>query len=130
MDSNKPDSQNDAGLMVCDISTPPAHSEYISKDVLESDGSYTRDLDTVYRVGWKGEGGLVSKFLSADRVHEVIVVGENECEVRTWENQGGPAAYAVKWLYKKTLDQKFEMWVADLKKFCEGKVAAGGGSET
>jgi hypothetical protein len=37
---------------------------------------------------------------------------------------GGPLANVVKWMYNKTLQQKFQLWVDDLKKYCEGQAGA------
>lgn len=121
MDAKKPEKTTDTGLKVTDISTPEAPSEYISKEVLENDGSFTADLSKVYRVAWTTNGGFVARGLKSERFHEVIVVGENECEVRTWEVMGGVLAYTVKWMFQATLRQKFDLWVSDLKKWCEKK---------
>ncbi|KAK3711664.1 hypothetical protein LTR37_009440 [Vermiconidia calcicola] len=121
MDEKKPTSETPTQLMCTDISTPAAPSSYIPPDVLKNEDSYAEDLSKVYRVGWRCEGGFVSRGLKTERFHEIIVLGENECEVRTWENQGGILAHTVKWLYRKTLDAKFKLWCADLKKYCEDK---------
>ncbi|KAK5171757.1 uncharacterized protein LTR77_003393 [Saxophila tyrrhenica] len=129
MDSNKPQSQNATQLKVSDISTPSSDSAYIPQETVEKDGSYTSDPSKVYRIGWRSDGGLISKGLRAERFHEVIVLGDNECEVRTWENQAGVLVHIVKWMYQKTLEGKFKMWCNDLKKFCEEKVKAGGNLE-
>lgn len=103
MNSEKPQSENAAALTVCDVSTPASPSGYVPTDVLEGEGSYTADLSTVYRVGWRNQDGLMSKALRAERFHEVIVLSERECEVRTWELQSGLLVYIVKALYQKTL---------------------------
>ncbi|KAK3048552.1 hypothetical protein LTR09_010046 [Extremus antarcticus] len=127
MNSDKPQSENAAALMVCDLSTPTSPSSYVPKAVLEGDGSYTADLSTVYRVGWRNQDGLMAKGLRAGRFHEVIVLSNKECEVRTWELQSGLLVYIVKALYQKTLEEKFQMWCDDLKKFCEQTRTAEGG---
>lgn len=119
MDSNKPTKATDTSLIITDISTPAHPSSYIPISVLESDQTYTADLSTVYRISWRVEGSFVSRGLRTERFHEVITLGENECEVRTWENQGGLLARTVRWLYKQTLDEKFLLWCTDLKKHCE-----------
>ncbi|KAK5689966.1 hypothetical protein LTR17_026092 [Elasticomyces elasticus] len=119
MNSSKPDSRTETGLRVSDISTPSSPSTYVSQSTLETDGSWTADLQKTYRVAWKSEGGFVAKGLRSERFHEVIVLGENECEVRTWEVMGGVLAHTVKWMYKQTLMDKFELWCKDLKKYCE-----------
>ncbi|KAK4950348.1 hypothetical protein LTR10_011329 [Elasticomyces elasticus] len=119
MNSSKPDSKTETGLRVSDISTPSSPSTYVPQSTLETDGSWTADLQKVYRVAWKSEGGFVAKGLRSERFHEVIVLGENECEVRTWEVMGGVLAHTVKWMYKQTLMDKFELWCKDLKKYCE-----------
>ena len=119
MDAAKPDSKTPTQLRITDISTLHHPSDYIPKDTLERDGTYTADLGRVYRISWKIDGGFASRGLKAERFHEVISLGERECEVRTWENQGGVLARAVKWMYSKTLPEKFAIWCADLKKYCE-----------
>ena len=121
MNEKKPNSETPTQLKVTDISTPEHPSAYVAADVLESEDTYTSDLSKVYRISWKCEGGFVSKGLKTERFHEIIVLGETECEVRTWENQGGVLAHSVKWLYKQTLMDKFKLWCDDLKKICEKK---------
>lgn len=121
MDSKKPDSFTPTPLKVTDISTPETHSSYIPTAELESDPSYSSNLNAVYRICWKLEGGWTSRGLKTERFHEVIVLSKDECEVRTWENQGGLLARTVKWLYQKTLNEKFTLWCEDLKKYAEQK---------
>ena len=122
MDSNKPTKETPTQLKVNDVSTPQNPSEYISAEALKDPG-YTADLSKVYRISWSCEGGFVSRGLKTERFHEIIVLGENECEVRTWENQGGMLASTVRWFYKKTLDEKFKLWCDDLKKYSEQKAS-------
>ena len=122
MDEKKPQSYTPTQLIVTDISTPERPSKYIAKDILDNEDSFTADLGSVYRIGWKCEGGFASKGLKTERFHEVVSFGPNECGVRTWECQGGMLAYTVRWLYKKTLEGKFQLWCDDLKKFCEAQV--------
>lgn len=113
---------NPTRLIVSDISTPSRVSSYIPSSVLTNSAVYTSDLSSVYRVAWKVDKvDFVSRGLNSERFHEVIVKGEEQCEVRTWEVMGGVFAYAVKWMYKKTLDQKFVEWCTDLKGFAEKK---------
>ena len=119
MDSNKPTKATDTSLIITDMSTPAHPSSYIPTSVLENDETYTADLSKVYRISWRVEGSFVSRGLRTERFHEVITLADNECEVRTWENQGGLLARTVRWLYKQTLDEKFLLWCTDLKKYCE-----------
>lgn len=121
MDEKKPKSDTPTQLLVTDISTPDSPSEYVSKDLRDDDESFTSDLSSVYRISWKCEGGFASRGLKTERFHEVIVLSPNECEVRTWECQGGMLAHTVKWFYKQTLMKKFQLWCDDLKKVCEGR---------
>ena len=118
MDEKKPHSETPTQLLVTDISRPNHPSNYLGEDHLKDD-SFTADLSSVYRISWKCEGGFASKGLKTERYHEVISLGPSECEVRTWENQAGILAYTVRWMYKKTLEQKFQLWCNDLKKYCE-----------
>ena len=129
MDASKPSSETPTQLLVTDISTPSKPSTYIPTEVLAKEDTYTSDLQKVYRFSWKVHGGFASRGLKAERFHEVIVLGENECEVRTWENQGGMLAHAVKWMYQKTIPQKFALWCEDLKKVCEEKAKESGTAE-
>ena len=61
----------------------------------------------------------MARGLRSERFHEVIVLGQEECEVRTWECLGGVLARTVKWFYGGTLMEKFGLWVKDLKECCE-----------
>jgi len=124
MDASKPDKDTPTQLRITDISTPEHPTEYIPEDVRTNDLSYTGNLSTVYRISWKGEGGFVSKGLHTERFHEIIVRGEGECEVRTWEVMGGFLARTVKWMFKKTLEEKFKLWCSDLKKVSEERAQA------
>ncbi|KXT15883.1 hypothetical protein AC579_5523 [Pseudocercospora musae] len=99
MDAAKPSKTTTTGLMVTDISTPAQPTE----------------------VSWKTHGGFASRGLRSERFHEVIARAENQCEVRTWEVMGGFLAYTVKWMFQKTLDEKFKLWCEDLKKYSEEK---------
>lgn len=127
MDPSKPQKSSDTELTISDISMPEAQTEYIPRSMREDPKSgYTADLSKVYRVSWKAEGGFANRGLKSERFHEVIVMGEHECEVRTWELMGGFLARTVKWFYAKTLQARFEDWCADLKKYAEGKVKGEG----
>ncbi|KAJ9603783.1 hypothetical protein H2200_011969 [Cladophialophora chaetospira] len=121
----KPSSETPTQLKVTDISTPENPSSYIPTSTLENDGTYSENLQEVYRIAWKVHGGFASRGLKGERFHEIIALGENECEVRTWENQGGVLAHAVKWMYKHTLMEKFQLWCDDLKRASEEKAARG-----
>ena len=125
MDPTRPDKVNPTQLRVTDVSTPEERSSYITADVLENDGTYTFDLGSVYRIAWKGEGGFAARGLRSERFTEVIVRGENECEVRTWELMGGILARTVKWFYKDMLNKRFEDWARGLRKYCEEKAKQG-----
>ena len=116
MDASKPTKITPTQLRVTDVSTPEAQSTYISRDVLEHDGTFEPELGKVYRIAWTTEGGFVARGLKSERFHEIIDLGDGEgCEVRTWECQGGMLARAVKYYYKDVLRTKFEEWCADCK---------------
>lgn len=109
-------------LVVTDISTPAQPSAYVPEDTLASDPTYTSDLSIVYRVAWASDrSSAFSVEPSAERFHEVIVRGEQQCEVRTWECMGGAVAHVVKWMYKSTLEAKFSDWCWELKDYGERK---------
>jgi Polyketide cyclase / dehydrase and lipid transport len=124
MDSSKPNKDTPTQLRCTDVSTPDKPSSYVPANIIDRDATFTRDLSRVYRISWTTEGGFVARGLRTERFHEIISLGENECEVRTWENQGSFLARTVKWMFEKTLKQKFQNWCDDLKKFCEEKARA------
>lgn len=117
MDESKPSKVTDTRLRVTDISTPEGPSDYIKQGKQdEEEKTYTLDFSKVYRISWTTEGGFVARGLRSERFHEIIDLGEgNGCEVRTWENQGGVLARAVKFYYKDVLMKKFQGWCEELK---------------
>ncbi|OQO01929.1 hypothetical protein B0A48_12402 [Cryoendolithus antarcticus] len=123
MDASKPTKTTATRLIITDISTPESPSSYINDASVDSMKAYTADLSTVYRIAWKGDGGFPG--LRSERFHEMIIRGESECEVRTWEVMGGVLARTVKWFYQKTLNEKFELWCSDLKKRSEALATQG-----
>ena len=125
MDAAKPDKVTDTQLQVTDVSTPQAPSSYIPKETLESDGTYSADLSNVYRISWSIDGGFVTRGLRTERYHEVIPMGDDMCEVRTWECQTGLLARAVKFYFKEVLDTKFMGWCDDLKREAEKRYNEG-----
>ncbi|EOA88669.1 hypothetical protein ACJQWK_01622 [Exserohilum turcicum] len=124
MDANKPTSINRTQLKVVDVSTPDAPTSYLSPELL-ADATFTADASKVYRVSWVGNGGMYGFAPKLERFHEVIVLSENECEVRTWEIMAGMTARLVKMLMEETLKEKVALWCQDLKKYCEKKSAEG-----
>jgi len=129
MDKSKPTKVTDTQLRVTDFSTPQNPSDYIPMAVLKSEPSFSSDLGHVYRIAWTTEGGFVARGLKTERFHEIIPIldgqGGVECEVRTWECQGGPLARAVKYMFKETLQKKFMEWCEDLKKEAEKRLTEG-----
>jgi hypothetical protein len=112
--------QTPTHLIISDLSTPSVPSSYISQSHLEASSVFTADLSSVYRVAWKGDKvDFFAKGLNTERFHEVIVRDQEQCEVRTWEVMGGVLAHTVKWIYRKTLERKFNDWCTDLKAFSE-----------
>jgi len=124
MNADKPTSITPTQLRVVDISTPSSPTSYLTPDML-ADPSFTADLSKVYRVSWTGNGGMYALGIKLERFHEVIVRGENECEVRSWEIMGGLMARVVKALYEETLKDKVALWCEDLKAYCEKMHAQG-----
>ena len=83
---------------------------------MDEEVTYTLDLTKVYRISWTTEGGFVARGLKSERFNEIIDLGPGKgCEVRTWENQGGVLARAVKFYYKEVLLKKFQQWCMELK---------------
>ena len=122
MNAAKPHKKTPTSLSVTDISTPAQQSSYVSEEVLKGDGSHEPDLGRVWRISWTTVGYYVSRGLKTERFSEIIDLGNGECEYRTWECQGGILATTVKWMYEKTLQEKFAEWCADLKGECERRV--------
>ena len=126
MDSAKPHRKTPTQLRVTDISTPAQPSTYVSEEVLKTDGSFEPDLGRVWRISWTTEGTFVARGLRQERFSEIIELSDGECEYRTWECQGGILARTVKWLYEKTLQEKFGEWCIDLKRESERRVKENG----
>jgi hypothetical protein len=118
MNADKPHDVTQTQLKVVDISTPSAPSSYLTPDLLE-DPTFTADLSKVYRVSWTGNGGMYGFAPKLERFHEVIVLGDNECEVRSWEIMSGMTSRLVKLLMEDTLKAKVALWCEDLKEHCE-----------
>jgi hypothetical protein len=90
--------------------------------VLEPVGSVKKGEGKVI---WCFEGGLTmpKMILYTERIHVVRDLDANGggVEVRTWENFKGLSAYIVRSKYGETLQQRFEDWVRDLKRYVEGQ---------
>lgn len=74
------------------------------------------------RIAWSADytaSGTLPRFLlQAERVHEIEPFGEGRgSEVRNWEVQVGYAAYAVRWMYGRVVQEAFEKWVQDLRSY-------------
>ena len=117
MDPQKPDSLSSTDLYVTDISTPKNPSSYISPNGLR-EGNFTPDPGKVYRISWAGEGAM-AWLIQSERFHEVIVTGEEACEVRSWECFKGVMARVVKMMYQASLMDGFRRWVEDLRRESE-----------
>jgi hypothetical protein len=126
MDTSKPSKITDTLLRVTDISTPENQSDYVRALLLQQP-TFTSDLSRVYRIAWTTEGGLVSRGLRSERFHEIIVLGNYECEVRTWECLGGVVARTIKWFWGEALMEMFGVWVRNLKGECERRWGEGQG---
>ncbi|KAB8349706.1 hypothetical protein FH972_023721 [Carpinus fangiana] len=51
--------------------------------------------DDIFRIQWESKG-MPKMMLRTLRTTEVVPIGPNECEFRTWEVMAGPLAYVVK----------------------------------
>ena len=95
----------------------PAQS-FTLPDTLAADPTYMTDLQSVYRVAWASDkNGMFDVGPVAERFHEVIVRGDEVCEVRNWECQGGLVAHMVKWIFGATLNQEVSDVDADRLRF-------------
>lgn len=124
MDERKPNKVSETQLWVTDMSTPEQQSSYVPKELVESNEGFTADLSKVYRLSWSVEGLFSSMGLRTERFHEIIILSENESEVRTWECQAGFPARTVKWMFKATLERKFDEWCLGLKNESEKQFQA------
>ena len=72
------------------------------------------------RIAWAADytaSGTLPRFLlRAERVHEVVPV-EGGSGIRNWEVQAGYAAYAVRWMYGRVIQEAFERWVEELREY-------------
>jgi hypothetical protein len=118
MNADKPNDVTLTPLKVVDICTPSSPTSYLTPELLE-DPTFTADLSKVHRVSWTGNGGMYAFGMKLERFHEVVVTGENECEVRSWEVMSGILSRVVKLMYEDTLKGKVGVWCEDLKKYCE-----------
>jgi len=129
MDAKRPDRETPTQLRVSDLSTPLAPSAYLRDAGVADDPSFYADPKAVYRIAWRTEGGFVSMGLRSERFHEIVVLSDDECEVRTWEIMGGFLAHTVSWMFKATLEKWFGVWCEDLKKEAEKQWAEKKGNE-
>jgi hypothetical protein len=118
MNADKPNDVTPTPLKVVDICTPSSLTSYLTPELLE-DPTFTADLSKVYRVSWTGNKGMYNFGMKLERFHEVIVIDENKCEVRTWEVMSGILSRVVKLMYEETLKDKVGVWCEDLKQYCE-----------
>lgn len=118
-DSPQPDASGlqDTFLQVIEIETPTTTTT-----------TKTGSAGKRGRIVWASDpdaGGLVSSLLTAERVHEVSEVedenGKMVTEVRNWESQVGYLAYAVKWMFEGRLRGNFGAWEEGLKGFVESE---------
>jgi len=56
----------------------------------------------------------VQDILSPEKDGKVVM-----CEYRTWEVMAGPLTWIVKGIYGTVLQERFEDWSRDLKRFAE-----------
>jgi hypothetical protein len=88
-------------------------------------GSITSSLEQVTvldpeagKICWKFTGAP-SWLLRAERVHEITNKEDNTCEYRTWETFAGPMAYVIRSIYGNVLQDRFNDWANDLKRYTE-----------
>jgi hypothetical protein len=76
-------------------------------------------LDSVTgKICWKFTGSP-SWLLRAERVHKITDNEDGACEYCTWETFAGPMAYIVRSLYGNVLQERFNDWGRDLKRYVE-----------
>ena len=104
---------------VYDISIPSAPSDYVPRKLLKNDGSWYPNLRKVYRASWGDNNPATTGQLVTERFSEVIVLGKEKSEYRTWENYGGPLAPVINEQLADTLQARFEDYARDLKGYSE-----------
>jgi len=129
--SQRPEDKDSKGLTLDASITLHVHMtssfKTLSKEkvnILEGPPKESDPAGTIYRIDWINESNpLVPRFmLAAERVNEIEVVGDGTCLYRTWETFTGPYARIVRWKFEQTLNERFDDWVRDLQKYCEGVV--------
>lgn len=72
----------------------------------------------VWGVDPSAPGAYSPSMITVEREHEVIGI-EGGTVVRNWEVLVGWLAWVVKWMYSEKMQAGLDLWVADLKRFCE-----------
>ncbi|TKA68736.1 hypothetical protein B0A49_06691 [Cryomyces minteri] len=95
---------------------------FASKEIVSMLDEPKTGKGAVTRICWNFHGGMLlpGMVMKAERVNEIEDLGDGTCEYRTWETFGGMTAHVVRWKYGKTLQERFEDWVRDLKAYAEG----------
>ena len=70
------------------------------------------------KICWKFTGAP-SWLLRAERVHDITHNEDGTCEYRTWETFAGPMAYIIRLIYGNVLQERFNDWGNDLKRYVE-----------
>ncbi|KAF2100548.1 hypothetical protein NA57DRAFT_74154 [Rhizodiscina lignyota] len=87
--------------------------------------SVPSDEDTlkIYRANWSmiQTVTLPSFMLRCLRCNEIEVLGEDECEYRSWETFNGLAAWGLRFAAAGTLERGFNEWGEGLKKAVEDR---------
>ncbi|GAB7347090.1 hypothetical protein MBLNU459_g3221t1 [Dothideomycetes sp. NU459] len=113
-------------LKVNMTSTVSTQSKELVSSVDPPPASHPNATGKVTRVCWvlDNKAAMVPRFmLHTERVNEIDDLGDGTCVYRTWGTFGGPLAWIVKWKYEQTLQERFDDWVKDLKKYVEAKEA-------
>lgn len=80
----------------------------------------------VTRIRWNlHNAGLMAPgfIVKAERTNEIEDVGDGTTLYRTWQTFGGWASKTIKKKYEQTLQDRFQDWCRDLKKYVEEKQA-------
>ena len=117
------------------LKQPSGHSDNSNKLELGTDmrfnvymtpgGSVTSSLEQVTvldleggKICWKFTGAP-SWLLRAERVQEMTNKEDGTCEYYTWETFAGPMAYFVRLIYGNVLNERFQDWGKNLKRYVE-----------
>lgn len=79
------------------------------------------DVRKVWRISWEVQGypKFLFRTVRFNEIEEVTAEEGNECVYRTGEDQSGPLAYFVNWVFGRDIEKGIKNWADDLKRTME-----------